>query len=78
MLCCLHKSFYKKCPKNHVFAIFAKHKKTAIYIQGLYKVVHFDRVHEKGHMNRTMILPWKGSQIGYSYSEKYYSYADLF
>ena len=32
MLCCLHKSFYKKCPKNHVFAIFAKHKKTAIYI----------------------------------------------
>ena len=24
MLCCLHKSFYKKCPKNQVFA---KHKK---------------------------------------------------
>ena len=24
MLCCLHKLFYKKCPKNH---IFANHKK---------------------------------------------------
>ena len=24
MLCCLHKSLYKKCPKNH---LFAKHKK---------------------------------------------------
>ena len=24
MLCCLYKWFYKKCPKNHVFA---KHKK---------------------------------------------------
>ena len=25
MLCCLHKSFYKRCPKNYVFA---KHKKS--------------------------------------------------
>ena len=28
MLCCLHKSFYKKCPKNHDFA---KHEKTTTY-----------------------------------------------
>ena len=29
MLCRLHKSFYKKCPKNHVFV---KHKKTTTLI----------------------------------------------
>ena len=32
MLCCLHKSFYKKCPKNHVFA---KQKKQRLRLKPL-------------------------------------------
>ena len=32
MLCCLHEWFYKKCPKNHVFA---RHKKKTTTIHSI-------------------------------------------
>ena len=34
MLCCLHKSFYKKCPQNHVFAKQKKQRLKSKFFKG--------------------------------------------